>query len=60
MDGHGLDRRDANGSFHFSQAAEFELINLRKGVWILPVVLYYVDVVGDGEETGEGRGLGIP
>ena len=43
-----------------SQAAKAELVNLAKGIWILPVVLNYIDVVGGCKETCEGGGLRVP
>lgn len=43
-----------------SQAAQAKLINLLQGIRVLPVVLDHVDVVGGGQETGEGGRLGVP
>lgn len=43
-----------------SQAAQPELVDLLEGIWILPVVLDHVDVVGGGQEARKGRRLGVP
>lgn len=43
-----------------SQAAQPELIDLAEGIWILPVVLYDVDVIGGREKTSKSRGLRVP
>jgi hypothetical protein len=43
-----------------SQAAQPELIDLAKGIWILPVVLDNIDIIGGCKETSEGRGMRIP
>ena len=60
MDGDGFDGRDAQCSLDDSEAIQLELVNLRQSVRVLPVVLHYIDIVGNGEEAGEGGGLGIP
>lgn len=49
MDGHGFDGGDAQGALDVAKAVEFELVDLREGVRVLPVVLYDVQVVGCGE-----------
>lgn len=43
-----------------SQTAQTELVDLLQGIGVLPVVLDHVDVVGGGQETGEGGRLGVP
>jgi hypothetical protein len=43
-----------------SQAAQPELVYLVQRVWILPVVLYNVDIIGGGKEAREARGVRIP
>lgn len=60
MDRDGLDWGGTNCSLDVSQAIKLELVDLAKGVRVLPVVLHEVDVVGDGEEAGEGGGFGVP
>ena len=60
MDGDGFDRGDADGALDFAEAVKLELVDLAQGVGVLPVVLDDVDVVGDGEEAGEGGGFGVP
>ena len=52
--------RDAYCSLDFAEAIEFELVDLCELFGVLPVVLHYVDVVGDCEEAGEGGGFGVP
>lgn len=60
MDGDGLDGRDTYSSFDLAKTVKLELVDLRQGVWVLPVVLHDVDVVGGGEEAGESGRLGVP
>jgi hypothetical protein len=43
-----------------SQAAQPELVYLAERIWILPVVLDNVDIIGRSEETCECRRMGIP
>jgi len=43
-----------------SQAAQAKLIDLLQGIRVLPIVLDHVDVVGGGQETGEGGRPGVP
>ena len=43
-----------------SQATQTKLVDLLEGIWILPVVLDDVDVVGGGQEARKGRRLGVP
>ena len=60
MDGHGLNGRDAYGSLDLTETVKLELIDRRQSVRILPVVLHYIDVVGDREQAGICRGLRVP
>lgn len=60
MNGDGFDGIDTDCALDFAQAVKLELVDLREGVGILPVVLYDIDVIGDGEEAGEGGGFGVP
>ena len=60
MDGDGLNWCDAEMPLDFAKAVKLELFDLIQGVWILPVVLDDVDVIGDSQETGEGGGFGVP
>jgi len=48
------------GQWSTSQAAQAELVDFLEGVGVLPVVLDDIDVVGGGQETSEGRRLGVP
>jgi hypothetical protein len=43
-----------------SQAAQPELVYLVQRIWVLPVVLYDVDVIRGGEEASEAGGVRIP
>lgn len=56
MSSRGLEQ----GPRRTSQAAQPELVDLLEGIWILPVVLDHVDVVGGGQEARKGRRLGVP
>lgn len=51
---------DADGSFDFAEAVKLELVDLIQGVWVLPVVLDDIDVVGDGQQAGERGSLRVP
>lgn len=57
MDGDGFDGLDTNCLFDIAQTVKTELVDLSEGIGVLPVVLDDVDVVGGGQEAGEGRGL---
>lgn len=48
------------GASATSQTAQSKLVNFLQGIRILPIVLDHVDVVGGGQETGEGGRLGVP
>lgn len=60
MDGDGFEWRDTDSPLDLAEAAQSELVDLCEGVGVLPVVLYYVDVVRDCEQACEGGGSGVP
>jgi hypothetical protein len=60
MDGDGFDWSDADGALDVAKAVKLELFDLAHGVRVLPVVLDDVDVIGDGQEAGEGGGFRVP
>jgi hypothetical protein len=43
-----------------SQAAQSKLVYLAEGIWVLPVILDNVDIIGSGEEASKRRGMRIP
>lgn len=43
-----------------SEVAKPEFIDVLQRIWILPVVLDYIDVVGNGQQPSEDRGTRIP
>lgn len=40
-----------------SETVQSELVDLRKRLWVLPIVLDDIDVIRDSKETGESRSL---
>lgn len=56
VNGNGFNWCSANCLFDFAKGGEFEAVNFRELVWVLTVVLDNVDVIGGGEEAGEGGG----
>lgn len=57
---HCLDLWRADCSFDLTQRVEGELVDLIQLVWILPVVLYHVYIVGGCEKASEGRRSAVP
>ena len=45
---------------HASKTVQSELVYPRQFIWVLPVVLYDIDIVGGREEAAESRGFGVP
>lgn len=43
-----------------SQAAQPKLVDLAESIWILPVVLDDINVIGSSQEASESRGVRIP
>lgn len=60
MDGDGLDGLHTNGLFDVAETVETELIDCMQSIWVLPVILNDVNVIGGSQETGEGGCFRVP